>query len=90
MRQDKLEELARTAVHSAQLVDIHLENVKISCPLSPSDQMKKEIEELEAALHEKESLLQKSLDQVIEWDKILTRYRSAQGAILIPPQKPAN
>ena len=81
-----MEALARNAVQSAQLVDINLEKIKISCPLSPTDQMKKEVEELEAALSEKESLLQKSLDQVIGWDMVLTRFRNAQGSILIPPK----
>ena len=84
--QEKLEELARDTVQSAQQVDICFERAKILHPVSPADEMKKEIEDMEAVLKEKEALLQKSLDQVIEWDKMLSKFRDAQGAILIPPK----
>jgi hypothetical protein len=84
--QEKLEDLAENAVHFAQKVDISFEHAKIRYPLSPSDVMKKDIEEMEASLVEKEALLQKSLGQVIEWDGILSTFRQAQPAILIPPK----
>ena len=84
--QEKLEGLAEDAVQSAQKVDISFEHAKIRYPLSPSDIMKKDIEEMEASLVEKEALLQKSLGQVVEWDNMLSTFRQAQPAILIPPK----
>jgi hypothetical protein len=84
--QEKLEDLAENAVKCAQKVDISFEHAKIRFPLSPSHIMKKDIEEMEASLAEKEALLQKSLVQVMEWDNILSTFREAQPAILIPPK----
>ncbi len=84
-----MEELAENAVQSAQKVDISFEHAKIRHPLSQTDIMKKDIEDMEVSLVEKETLLQNSLVQVMEWDNILTTFREAQPAILIPP-KPNN
>jgi hypothetical protein len=81
--QEKLEDLAENAVQSAQKLDISFEHAKIRYPLSQTDIMKKEIEEMEASLVEKETLLQNSLGQVIEWDSILSTFRDAQPAILL-------
>ena len=86
MLQDKLEDLARYAAQSAQQVDICFEKVKINSPMSPTDKINREIEELEANLQEKEALLQKCLYQVIEWDKMLSKFREAHSSILIPPK----
>jgi hypothetical protein len=84
--QEKLEDLAENAVQTAQKVDIGFEHAKIRYPLSPTDIMKKDIEEMEASLVEKETLLQNSLVQVMEWDGMLSTFREAQPAILIPPK----
>ena len=83
--QEKQDQLAREAMMAAQNVDATFERAKIQAPFPGAEMMRKNVEELETVLKEKEALLQKSLDKVVVWERTMKTLRDAQPSVLIPP-----